>query len=172
MQLTRPDKTEAASFYFTYIDKVPKGNVLETLSRSQSDHLARLETLSDDDWNYRYANGKWSVKELMIHIIDTERVMGYRALRIARNDMTPIPGFEQDDYVPYCGADERSPSSILEEYKAVRQSTLSLFSNFSEEMWLRKGHASGKEVSVKALAYIIAGHEIHHWNVLKDRYWK
>jgi len=129
-----------------------------------------MVSLPDDKLFYRYAPGKWSIKETLVHIIDDERIYAYRALRIARNDKTPLPGFEQDDYVPYSKADERSLESIYAEYTAVRTSTLWMFNSFHDDDLLRIGFANNSPMSVRAAAYHIAGHELHHLNLIKEKY--
>ena len=121
---------------------------------------------------YRYAEGKWTIKEVLVHIIDDERIYAYRALRFARNDKTELPGFDQDPYAFYSNANVRSIESIIEEYEAVRMSTITLFNGFSDDVMLRSGVANNNEVTVRALGYHIAGHELHHLNILKNRYLK
>lgn len=166
----RPEAHESAPFYHHYISLVPGTNVLQVLDASQAETLQILSQLPAEKWNYRYSEGKWSIKELMLHIIDTERIFAYRALRIARNDQTALSGFDQDDYVPHSDAANRSPESIIAEYKAVRQASIQLFQNFTTDMYNRIGTASNNPVSVLALAFMLAGHEIHHLNILKERY--
>lgn len=166
----RPADHEFMPYYKTYINKVEGYDFVATLSQLLAKNLAKLQTLSEDQWNHKYAEDKWSVKEVLIHILDTERIFAYRALRIARNDKTPLQGFEQNDYVNFYEADNRSIASLLEEYELMRRSTISLLKNMSNEMLDRKGTASGGAVSVLALGYMIAGHEIHHWEILTDRY--
>lgn len=166
----RPDSNEYNPYYETYIGKVKGNNFLQKLEEQKFETLALLSKLSDEEWNHKYAPEKWTVKEVMIHIMDTERIFAYRALRVARNDMTPMPGFEQNDYVPFCNASERSGHSIITEYEAIRNSTIALFENLSEEDWGRIGEASGNPVSTLALGYMIAGHEIHHVELLHERY--
>ncbi len=135
------------------------------------DHLnALLSEWPPERWDFRYAPGKWSVKEILLHLIDSERVFAYRALCIARGEQTPLPGFEQDDYVPLSGAEGRSPESLLEEYRAVREATLSLFRHLPEESLTRIGKASDNPLSARAAAWIIAGHEVHHLRVIEERY--
>jgi uncharacterized damage-inducible protein DinB len=119
---------------------------------------------------YRYADGKWTIKETLVHIIEDERIYAYRTLRFARNDKTELPGFEQDDYAIYSGANEREIEDILREFAAVRQATISLFEGFNDEALLRTGIADDKVMSVRAAAYHIAGHEMHHINLIEERY--
>jgi uncharacterized damage-inducible protein DinB len=114
--------------------------------------------------------GKWSIKEIMVHITDDERIYGYRALRFARNDHTPLPGFEQDGYIAFAGANNRSITDIMEEYEAVRRSTIALFNGLDEEALRRSGVANDSKVTVRALGYHIAGHEMHHINIIKEQY--
>lgn len=132
--------------------------------------LNLLNTLPIEKWNYKYAEDKWTIKELMVHIIDTERIMAYRALRIARNDKQNMLGFEHDDYIFPSKANERTPANILKEYTTQRESTLCLFENFTQEMLENIGKANSLNLSSRALGYIIAGHELHHLKVLTTRY--
>jgi hypothetical protein len=166
----RPPKTEYDPYYDRYISLVPDEDVLVTLDHQLSETLILLRSLSEQHGTFRYEAGKWSVKEVLGHLIDTERIMAYRALRVARNDRTPLAGFEQDDYVKYGGFDQRSVSNLSREFEQVRRASISLFRNLEPEAWERRGIANNVEISVRALAYIIAGHEIHHKAILKDRY--
>lgn len=170
MKNKRPVEGDYAPFYETYVSKISSHNIFEMLNQSFPENLKFLKDLPAEKWEYRYAEGKWTIKEIMVHIMDAERVFSNRALRIARNDKTPLPGFDQDEYAPYMGADERTVDSILEEYENLRKSTLSLFKNLTDDMWLREGLASGTHVTVLAIAYIIAGHEAHHFGVIRERY--
>ena len=166
----RPVQNEYDSYYHRYISLVPEEDVLIALDQQLSETLILLRSLSEQHGTFRYEPDKWSVKEVLGHLIDTERIMSYRALRIARNDRTPIPGFEQDDYVRNGDFDKRSVSNLAREFEQVRRSTISLFRNLEPEAWERKGIANNVEISVRALAYVIAGHELHHKAILKDRY--
>jgi hypothetical protein len=166
----RPIKSEYDSYYERYIKLVPEEDILITLDQQLSETQILLRSISEQHGSFRYEPEKWSVKEVLGHLIDTERIMSYRALRIARNDRMPIPGFEQDDYVKNGAFDKRSVSSLAREFEQVRRSTISLFRNLEPEAWERRGTANNVEVSVRALAYIIAGHELHHKALLKDRY--
>jgi uncharacterized damage-inducible protein DinB len=168
--MRRPTPLEAADFYSGYIDKVPGNDFLQVLKNNASTTLAFLSNLTPIQWDYRYAPDKWSIKEMILHIIDSERIFTYRALRIARGDQTPLPGFEQNDYVPLSKASERSAESIISEYQAVRNASLALFTNFDDDMLHRKGTASETPITVLALGFIVAGHELHHLNILKERY--
>lgn len=166
----RPAKTEYDAYYHRYISLVPEEDVLIALDQQLADTMILLRSLSEQHGGFRYEPGKWSVKEVLGHLIDTERVMSYRALRIARGDRTPIEGFEQDDYVKNGGFDSRSVSNLGREFEQVRRATISLFRNLEPQAWERRGIANKLEISVRALAYIIAGHELHHKTLLKERY--
>jgi len=170
MNYRRPIEGEHSSYYQGYIDQVQSDNFLEVLKDALSETVPYLESLPAEKWDYKYAPEKWTIKEVMLHIIDTERVFSYRAMRVSRNDKTPLPGFEQDDFVPNSNASNRSGESIIEEYKALRNSTIQLYQNFSQEQLDRIGTASGFPVSALALGFITAGHEIHHLRILKERY--
>lgn len=167
---TKPAKSEFLPYYERYISLVPEGDVVSTLSTQIGETLALLRGLPSSVSTYRYAPGKWSVNELVGHLIDSERIFTGRALRFARNDPAPIPGFEQDDYVRNSAFDAYPLSELAAEFEAVRQSTLYLFKHMEEEAWTRRGIANNAEVSVRALAYITAGHELHHREVLRTRY--
>ena len=165
-----PDKTEYAPFYETYVGKVPKGDLLEQLEAASKSLTTLLEDISEEQWDQRYQPGKWSIKELILHINDTERVMSYRAFWIARNSKSPLVGFDQDEFVKCSDAANRSKRSLIDEFTTIRAATLSLLKGMSTEMWTRSGIASDHPVSVRALACIILGHQIHHVGVLKDKY--
>lgn len=168
--MRRPAPHEAAKFFFRYIQQVPEDDFLKVLRENATHIPAFLSKLTAAQWDHRYAPGKWSIKEMMVHVIDSERIFTYRALCIARGDQTPLPGFEQNDYVPLSKATERSPESIIREYQAVRNATIELFTHFDDEMLSQIGRASGMPVSALALGFIVAGHELHHLNILKERY--
>jgi DinB superfamily len=166
----RPEANEYASFYQTYVSKV-LGNDIVAILEAQRLQMAQLfAARSEREGNFRYAPGKWTVKDTLGHIIDSERIFAYRALRIARQDTTPLSGFEQDDYVRAGRFGERSLTDLAEEFGLVRSATVALFRPLGEEAWARRGSANKNEVSVRALAYIIAGHELHHREILQDRY--
>src|SRR5882672_3457937 len=166
---TRPDSTEYAPYYGQYIAMVPDGNIAATLLAQVETTLSLLRTLSEEQGRYAYAPGKWSIKQLLGHVIDSERIFAYRALRIGRNDQTPLPGFEQDDYVANTNFNARTLKSLLEEFAAVRQASVHLFKHFTNEEWLRRGTANDNQISTRALAYIIAGHALHHAITLESR---
>ncbi len=170
--ITRPLTTEFAEPYQRYIDRVPDGNIIEILQSNLETWKSLIENLSEEKLNYRYAEGKWSIKEIIVHILDGERIFSYRALRFARNDKTSLQGFDENAYTPESNASNRTKQSLLDELTAIRRSTIEMFKNFTPEMFMRTGVASGYSISVRALAYVIAGHELHHMNVIKERYLK
>jgi DinB superfamily len=166
----RPAKTEYAPYYEKYISLVPEEDVLVALDQQLAETLILLRGVSEQHGAFRYEPNKWSVKEVLGHLIDTERIMSYRALRIARNDRTPLSGFEQGDYVKNGDFDQRSVQSLAREFEQVRRASISLFRNLGPSAWQRLGTANNVEVSVRALAYIVAGHELHHKVILRDKY--
>jgi len=166
--LTRPDTTEYAEFYRNYIAKVPDGPVLDFLARQPDDYRQLLSRTSEADAAAPTAPGKWSIKQVLGHVCDAERVMGYRALRFARGDRQELPGFEQDDYVREAGSDTRSLEDLLNEFESVRRSTIALFRSLPGGVETRGGVANGNPVTVRALAYIAAGHAQHHYEGLKS----
>ena len=167
---TKPAKSEYLPYYERYIALVPDGDVVATLAAQINDTQAMLRSLPASVATYRYAPDKWSVNELVGHVIDSERNFAFRALRFARNDATPVPGFEQDDYVRNATFDAYPLLELVSELESVRQSTVFLLKHLEEAAWTRRGLANNAEVSVRALAYIIAGHELHHREILSARY--
>jgi uncharacterized damage-inducible protein DinB len=165
----RPESNEYAPYYGKYVSLVSEGDIVVTLEKQLPDTLALLAP-READGDFRYAPGKWSVKEALGHVIDTERVFSYRALRIARNDKTPLAGFEQDDYVKYGQFAQASLAALLEEFSSVRKASVALFRGLDEAAWTRRGMASNNEVTVRALAYMIAGHELHHRGIFQQKY--
>jgi len=171
----RPQPGEYAPYYDRYISLVPGTDVLAALAALEDQRRQMLLLLcgrTETDGDLRYAPDKWSLKEVVGHINDTERIMSYRALRIARGDTTPIEGFEQDDYVRNGPFARNSLADLIEDYIAVRRATVSLFRNLDEPAWTRRGIANKNEISVRALAYIIAGHELHHRRMIEEKYLK
>jgi len=161
---------EYAEYYSQYIKQSGNSNLLDVLKESAQALNNLFETISDEKMNYKYADDKWTIKDILLHIIDAERVFAYRALRFARADKTNLPGFEHNDYVVVANANGRSKASLLNEYNAQRESTIQLFSNFTDDMLLQIGVASGNPMSVRALGFVTAGHETHHCNIIKERY--
>lgn len=165
-----PAQDEFAPYYEGYVNLVRDSNIIDKLVQQGQQIYALIQQLNQEQATFRYATNKWSVKEVLGHLIDTERVMSYRALCIARGEKAPLPGFNQDDYVTQANFDERSMQSFSSEYDTQRHSTISLFNSFTDEQLLRKGTANNATVSVRALIYIIAGHEKHHLNILEEKY--
>jgi hypothetical protein len=168
--ISKPDETEHAAYYGRYIEMVPDGDILGTLGGQIGVTLTELRKISDQNSLHRYTSGKWSVREVVGHMIDTERIFAYRALRFARNDRTNLPGFEQDDYIAAANFDQRPWTDLIDEFYAVRRSNLAMFRGLSEEAWMRKGIANDHVMSVRAAAYTIAGHERHHLGVIREKY--
>ena len=168
--IPRPGSDQFAPTHAKYIDLVPEVDLLAHLEVQARHFAALLGEIDEVRGLFRYAPGKWSVKELIGHISDTERIMAYRLLRIARGDQTPLAGFEMDDYVKIARADRRSMESLASEFSDVRQATLALVRTLDAEDMARTGSASGKLVSAGALAYIIPGHLSHHGKILEERY--
>jgi len=166
----RPEPAEYDPYYGRYISLVDSDDIIATLEKQARDTKALLNPLSSQQADFRYAPGKWSIKEVLGHMNDTERIMSYRAMRVARGDKTPIEGFEQDDYVPTGRFDRRTIQDLLEEFAAIRHATIQLLRHFDTEAGERLGTASRKPVSARALAYIIAGHELHHRRILREKY--
>jgi DinB superfamily len=174
---TRPQPGDYAPYYDRYISLVrhnetPAGDILAALEDQRRQMLLLLSGRTEADGELRYAPDKWSLKEVLGHVNDTERIMSYRALRISRGDATPIEGYEQDDYVRNGPFARRQLADLIEEYIAVRRATVSLFRNLDEAAWSRRGVANKNEVTVRALAYIIAGHELHHRGIIEEKYLK
>jgi len=168
--IARPKPEEYAPYYETFVAKVPSGDIVETLSRGIEDTDRLLGGLTGPQAAFRYAPGKWSITEIAGHLCDTERVYTYRALRFARGDATALPGFDQDKFVAEAARDPRLLSDVLAEFRAVRAATVAFFRGVSPEALLRRGTANGFEFSVRAILYILAGHEIHHRRVIETRY--
>jgi hypothetical protein len=166
----RPDPSEYAPYYGKYLTEVPEGDVLELLRRGIDETSDLLGGLDEAKALHRYAKGKWSIKEIVGHLSDTERIFAYRALRFARGDKTPLPAYEQDDYVFHGSFDARALSDLLSEFRAVRAASVALFRGMTGEMFARQGTASGFEFTVRAIPYILAGHERHHVGVIRKRY--
>jgi uncharacterized damage-inducible protein DinB len=169
-QTARPDATEYAPFYAGYVAGVPESDVVGVLRESGRDIVAALAAIPESTGGHRYAEGKWSVREVVGHLIDAERIFAYRALRLARADATPLPGFEENDYVRSAGSDARTIADLVDELRAVRESTVRLFASLPDDAWGRRGIVNGREISVRALAFITAGHARHHLGVLRERY--
>jgi len=166
----RPDADEYLEYYGRYIARVPDGDLLGTLEQQNEDTMALLAAVPEAKGDFAYAPGKWTLKEVIGHVADGERVFSYRALRIARGDQTPLPGFDEKAWVPNAGCAGRTVADLLGELRAVRAGTLALFRHRPPEAATRRGTASNGPVSVRALAWIIAGHERHHLAIIRERY--
>ena len=170
MSTSRPHPSEYNDYYNHYIDLVESDNLYDALKAGKERTATFFEGLAQDKHHYRYAEGKWTPKEVLLHLIDTERVFSYRALHFARAQNVVLPGFDQNVFVDNSDANNRSMSRLLEEYVAVRSATLLFGESCSEETFVRMGTASNNPFSVRALLYIIAGHEIHHCKIISERY--
>ena len=168
--MTVPDRSEAAEYYHRYIDQVVGADICRVLKEQAGDTLALLRRVSDEQSLHRYEPDKWSIREVVSHLNDTERVFVFRALWFARGFDTPLPSFEQDTAAGSARANERTWQSHVGEFLAVRASTVSFFENLPTSAWSKRGMASGYEFSVRALAYITAGHVTHHLKILRERY--
>ena len=169
--IAKPEVGEYAPYTMMYIGLLPDdGLILQHLRDNLAATSAFIRGLPEEKLSYRYAQGKWTIKEILGHIIDDERIYAYRALRFARNDQTELPGFEQDAYALESNANERTIQNLLEEFATVRNSTIALFESFDSKALTRCGIASGNVMSVRAAVYHIAGHELRHLNIIKERY--
>jgi DinB superfamily len=170
MTKTRPAEDEYAPYAKQYVSLVSGTDILDALAAQLKQTTTLFSGRSERDGDFRYAPDKWTVKEVVGHIADTERIFAYRALRIARGDQTPLAGFEQDDYVRGAHFNIRKMRDLVEEFADVRLASLALFRSLDAEAWVRRGSANNSTVSVRGLAYIIAGHELHHRRLLEERY--
>lgn len=157
-------------FYKNYVKQVEESDLLQALRISGHRALELVHSIPQNKIDFKYAPEKWTIRELLCHMIDAERIFAYRALRFARNDKTPLAGFEENDYAPQANASGRSLERITAEMAHLRSSTIDLFEGFTPEMLTRKGTSNSNELSVVALGFIIAGHEMHHCHILKERY--
>ena len=164
------DSSEYNKYYQPYISILDEQDLFISLEEGKLIFLDLLKSISVTKLDYAYEEGKWSIAEILLHLIDSERIFQYRALRFARNDTTPVPGFEQDDYIPNSRANTRDKESIANEFIAVRTSTIALFNSFNAEELARVGLASNSEMSVRALGFVICGHLLHHRKIIMERY--
>jgi transposase len=167
---TKPDFNTLPGFYKNYVMQVHDQDMLQALNYSAQRFQALLNNMPEEKGAYRYAADKWSIKELICHMMDAERIFAYRALRFARNDATVLQGFEENDYAPQANAHARTLKQLAVEAANLRQTTIDLFASFTPEMLQRKGSANGNIVSVVNIGYIVSGHETHHCNILTERY--
>lgn len=161
---------EYSGGFATYIQAAANVELIEELEICLHDFIKFVQNIPMDKFDYRYAEGKWTIKDIIQHLIDAERIFAYRALRISRNDKTPLPGFEENDYVENTNANGRSIQDLLTEFSAVRQSTILLFKSLTDEQLKRIGIASNNEISVRALGFVTIGHQKHHQKVFQERY--
>jgi hypothetical protein len=166
----RPDASEYPPFYHGYVSNVPDGDIVALLRDGGRELVSTLSAVPEERGGFRYGEGKWSIREVVGHMIDAERIFSYRLLRIARGDVTPLPGFDENEFARTAGSDSRTMASLVKELAAVRESSVLLFESLPADSWPRKGVASGKEVTARALAYIVVGHARHHLRILRERY--
>jgi hypothetical protein len=167
---SRPDASEYAPFYHGYVEAVPEGDIVDLLRSGGQELAEAIGRIPEDRGGFRYGPEKWSIREVLGHLIDAERIFAYRALRVGRGDHTPLASFDENEYVKTAGADARTIADLVRELRAVRETTVMLFASLSDEAWGLRGVASGKDVSLRALAYITAGHARHHLRILRERY--
>lgn len=168
--MPHPANHEYAPFYKTYIEKVKGEDLHLILSQASRVSLVFWQAIPQELADYAYAPGKWTIKQLLNHIIDTERIFAYRALCIARGDETPLPGFDENDYADAAKVNHRSLLDLVHEFQAVRSATLALFNSFGEQELTRMGTVNGNAISVNAIGYIIIGHALHHEGIVRERY--
>lgn len=168
----RPSSSEFSPYYAGYVARVPDGDVVETLRVQVGETMSVVRALSEELGAHRYAPGKWSIRQVLGHLADTERIMSYRALRVARGDATPMAGFDENTYVANARFDERTLESLADELAIVRHATLAMLEPLSDEELSRAGSANGAPVTARAIAWIIAGHERHHLAIVRERYLK
>jgi len=167
---SKPAADEYEPYYDIYIGLVPDGDILEILEEQLRDTVSLIREMPEETGNRAYAEGKWTAKELLGHVIDTERIFAYRGLCFARGDQTQLPGFEQDDYVSLGEFNSRSCKDLADEFEYLRKSNLVLFRSWTEEVQSRRGHGGGYVMAARAVPFVLAGHERHHMNVLRERY--
>jgi uncharacterized damage-inducible protein DinB len=170
MNLSQLDENEYNPHYKTYISMLKNVDLIEILATSFEELLKTVKDLSEEKMIFRYDEGKWSIKELLQHLIDTERIMSYRALRFSRNDATELQGFDENWYVENSNSNDRNTNDLIDEFTCTRRASISLFKSFSDEMLLLSGTANGSDMTVRALGFIIAGHQMHHLKIIKERY--
>ncbi|PKL82869.1 MAG: hypothetical protein CVV24_07880 [Ignavibacteriae bacterium HGW-Ignavibacteriae-3] len=168
--MKRPNRHEYAAYYHSYVDLVPHGDVLKIMKQQRDQFKKILSKVSSKKSLFRYAPGKWCIREVIGHIIDAERVFSYRALRFARNDKSDLPGFDENEYIRQSNYSGIKLKELIEEFCSLRSSNIIMFKNFSEDFGLRTGTANGNSFTVRAMAYIMTGHVNHHLKVLKDKY--
>lgn len=168
--MLRPEKNEYGEWYAGYVSLVSEEDIVAALSSQIGEFEQLAESINEEKGAFAYADGKWSIKELLGHLNDGERIFAYRALRIARGDQTPLSGFEQDDYIATGLFNSRTIADLIDEFVLLRRSNLKIFNNLEDSAWMRTGTASENTISVRAIAYIMCGHVRHHVNILRARY--
>jgi hypothetical protein len=168
--LSRPAADEYLAYYDRYVTLVPDGNLVDILLEQQLETIRMLRRVDDERGLHAYAPGKWTIKEVIGHLCDAERVFAYRALRFARGDAQPVAGFDENAYVPAGRFNERRIGGLIDEFQSIRAATVHVFRYLTEEDWARRGIANGHPISVRALGFVIAGHELHHAKLLRERY--
>ena len=169
-KIKKPEPGTYPENYKQYIDLIPETDIITFLEEQQSETLIFFRELTEDQLSYRYADGKWSVKQILKHVIDTEQIFDYRALCFSRNETISLPGFDQDNYIAQSNADQLTQSALLNEFEILRSFTIRMFKNFDEDMWNRKGRANDLNFSIRAIPFIIAGHLGHHVKITSDKY--
>lgn len=172
LTITPPAPAEYTGYMANYVQQAKTEDLIEGLTASYVFITGLVQGLTEEQLLFRYEPGKWSIKELMVHLMDAERIFSYRALRFARQDKTELPGFEENQYAQTSKADARDINSIIAEYTSLRTATIELFKSFDEEALQQEGVASGQKASVRALGYVILGHEVHHQKIIRERYLK
>jgi hypothetical protein len=168
--IKRPEKDEFAPYYLPYVNSVPEGDIISILTKQMEDTKLLLKDVTEEQGKFRYAPGKWSIKEVIGHMTDTERIMAYRLMCTARGETVSLPGFDESQYVANASFNDQTFEQLLEHFSIVRESTLVLMKSLSDDAWLRKGLANNTDVTVRGIAYIIAGHALHHCRIIKERY--
>jgi hypothetical protein len=168
--INRPEKDEYAPYYLPYVNAVPEGDIISILTKQLEDTKLLLKEVTEEQGKFHYAPGKWSIKEVVGHMTDTERIMAYRLMSIARGETVSLPGFDESLYVANSSFNDQAFEQLLEHFSVVRDSTLVLLQSLNEDAWLRKGLANNTGVTVRGIAYIIAGHAMHHCKIIKERY--
>jgi hypothetical protein len=166
----RPEAAEYAPHYHPYIARVPDGDIVELLRAGGRELLDGIGRIPEERGGHRYGPDKWTIREVIGHVIDAERIFSYRALRFARADQTLLPGFDENEFVKTAGSDQRTLADLAREFAAVRESSVLMFDSFPDQVWARSGTASGVAMSVRAAAYVVAGHPRHHLTILRERY--
>jgi uncharacterized damage-inducible protein DinB len=170
--MSRPELSSIPSFYHSYFHLVKEDDILNALNGNTEKTISFLNSIPTNKWDYSYAEGKWTIKELVQHIIDSERIFSYRALRFARKDKTPLAGFDENLFAPASKANRRSKDELIKEFEAVRRATYLLYKSLDEEQLNYTGVANNNTISVKAIGFVTVGHEVHHRNILQERYLK